>query len=180
MLLGTALLFLASTAGYGALRLLGLSRNPLAVGLSPAAGLALFPVLATWSVLLNAPRLTGTLLIAGASLAGLAVLICDRHWLLAVLSRANAPALTLLAAGLGVPMLVLGSAAYVQLGVPNYANDAAFHVETLDALRHGAGWAGWYPPGSHATFASYLQLVPWIDSAAGAAGASLALALAAP
>jgi hypothetical protein len=182
LLLGIALLILATTAGYGVLRVLGLAQSAMAIGLSPAAGLALFPVLATWSILLHTPLESGPLLLVGASLGGLAALIADPSELRLALGqlRAQRAAAILLAAGLVLPAFVLGSTAYVQLGVPNYANDAAFHVETIQAVRTGEVWQGWYPPGSHATLAAYLQLFPTVDSAGGAAGASLALALAAP
>src|SRR5438067_9175778 len=58
-------------AGFGLLKLLGLTKGLLGLGLAPAAGLALLAIVTTWTTLLGAPPVLGTVLLLGTALVGL-------------------------------------------------------------------------------------------------------------
>jgi hypothetical protein len=77
------------------------------------------------------------------------------------------------------PLLLLGIA-FAGVEAPLSTHDGAFHVETINALRHGARPNTWYPIGFHALAAAMLGLVPWLDSARGTAEVGLGLAVLAP
>src|SRR6266702_4136969 len=165
-------------AGCAALRLLGLTKGLLGLGLAPAAGLALLAIVTTWTTLLGAPLVLGTVLLLGMALVGLYLTgreySAARHAL--SVAGEHRPALVVLAVSVIVPALILGMA-FGDLQVPFSTHDGAHHVETIEAMRAGQGWQGWYPPGYHATVAAFLGLVPWVDSALGTFQASLGLTL---
>ncbi|MBI4492732.1 MAG: hypothetical protein HY690_08085 [Chloroflexi bacterium] len=195
MLLGLVFAALVAGAGWSLLRLLGLARGLAGIGLAPAAGLALLAVLTTWAGVLGLPAAFGGLLLlvagsTGVALAARTVSSLSLSLWERVGVRAQVPALrsgrtedrlaaALLGAALLVPALLLGSA-LAGVEVPLSSHDGANHVEIIHALRGGARWGGWYPPGYHATVAALLQLVPWLDTAQGAFQASLGLAVLAP
>jgi hypothetical protein len=78
-----------------------------------------------------------------------------------------------------VPIVAIG-VAFATVQAPLSPDDGAFHVETTNAFRQGAAVSAWYPPGVAATFGATLQLLPWIDTAYGAYGLGLGLALVGP
>lgn len=87
--------------------------------------------------------------------------------------------LLLLAVAVATPALLLG-AALAGVDAPVSTHDGAFHVETIDLLRHGDSIQMWYPVGFHTTAAALLGLVPWLDTARGTVDVALGLAMLAP
>jgi hypothetical protein len=181
VLIGILFCLVVCSAGLGALHLLRLSQGTVGIGLLPAAGLALLVVLTTWTALLGLPVWVSSLLLAAAALSG--VITAWRtfarkdarlEWL--SIDRDARFALGVLMAALVVPALILGRA-FADFEVPISNFDGPHHVELMHELRTGAGWDSWYPPGFHAVVAALLNLLPWIDSAAGAFGVSLGLTL---
>src|SRR5206468_8048265 len=122
------------------------------------AGLGLLAVVATWCSRFGALPLPGSVLIVVCALAGVA-------YLAGVPRRrpdtSGLQALLLLLAGTAVPCALLG-AAFAGLEAPLSTHDGAFHVETVDALRHGIPRDTWYPIGFHALAAATLGLAPWL------------------
>src|SRR5262252_7517856 len=182
MLVALVLTLLVLTAGYAALRLLGLAKGAIALGLVPAAGLALTAIVATWSGLLRAPPPILGMLVVACSVCGCGLVMRDRESLLSAVggfARQHRGAASLLAAGVLIPIVSLGIA-FAGVQAPLSPHDGAFHVETTDTFRRGAAQAGWYPPGLAALFGAVLQLLPWVDTAAGGFGLGLGLTLLAP
>jgi hypothetical protein len=182
MFVGIAFAVLVISAGYAALRLLGLAKGATAAGLAPGAGLALTAILTTWCGVLGAsPPLAGAVMLA-CSLAGLGLAVADRDWLrnsLLAAIRDHRLAATLLGAALLVPFVSIG-VAFAQVQAPLSPHDGAFHVETSDAFRLATGVSNWYPPGLAALFGAVLQVAPWVDTAAGAYALGVGLTLLAP
>lgn len=169
-------------AGYAVMRALGLAKGASAAGLVPVTGLALLTVVTTCCGLTGAPAPLAGVLILACSVAGLGLAIVDREWLggsVAAFWREHRLAALLLAAALLVPVASM-AIAFGQVEAPFSTHDGAFHVETTDAFRRAAAVATWYPPGLAAVFGAVLQVVPWVDTAAGAAGLGLGLTLLAP
>lgn len=182
MLVAIVFSLLVLSAGYAALRLLGLAKGAIAVGLVPAAGLAVTAVVATWSGLLRAPPPIPGILVVGCSVCGWAMVLRDREPLMGAMRgcvRQHRGAAALLAAGALIPVLSLGIA-FAGVQAPLSPHDGAFHVETTDAFRRGAAQLDWYPPGLAALFGGVLQVLPWVDTAAGTYGLGLGLSLLAP
>jgi hypothetical protein len=182
MFVGILLVLLVLCAGYATLRVLGLAKGATAVGLAPAAGLAVTAVLSAWCGLGGAPPPVAGLLVLACSGAGLVLLAIDRDGLrvaAASFGREHALAAMLLVAALLVPVISMG-VAFWQVQAPLSPHDGAFHVETADAFRNVTAVANWYPPGVAALFGAVLQLVPWVDTAAGAYGLGVGLTLLAP
>ncbi|MBV9895634.1 MAG: hypothetical protein JO020_15835, partial [Chloroflexi bacterium] len=182
MLIGLALVAVGLSSGYAVTRGLGLAKGAAAVGVVPAAGLALLAVLTTWSGLAGAPAPTAGLLVALCSLAGLGLVIADRESLggsVAAMARQHRLAMLLLVAALLVPVVSMG-VAFAAVQAPLSPHDGAFHVETSDAFRKVTAVANWYPPGLAALFGAVLQLMPWVDTAAGGYGLGVGLSLLAP
>src|SRR5579872_6789324 len=101
------------SAGFGALRALGVGRGVLGLGLAPATGLGVLAVVASWSVLLGAPAPVPGVLVYGIALVGLALAVADRAAVVlavrGVVSEQGLAVATLIAA-LVVPMIVQGVA----------------------------------------------------------------------
>ncbi|HEX9106960.1 MAG TPA: hypothetical protein VF832_07025, partial [Longimicrobiales bacterium] len=178
ILLGVAFAVLTCGTGYAGLRALGLSKGLQGLALAPSTGLALLAIGSTWMARAGVLTPAGGWLVLASGLGGL--VLAARQQRASMLSLAATPgeirrALALLVAAVVLPIVVLGVGLY-GLQAPLSTHDGAWHVETIDALRSGAAWSGWYPPGLHASLAAFLTLVPWIDSAAGTAGAALGLA----
>jgi hypothetical protein len=155
-------------------------RAPLS--LAPFTGLAAIVVVTSWSSQLGAPPMVGTLGMLALALGGASVALRDSVRRRRELSRAlrrERVALGLLGVAVLVPLGLLG-AALASVDAPVSTHDGAFHVETIDQLRRGMPLDGWYPLGFHASAAAVLRLVPWLDSARGAAEVSQALAILAP
>ena len=173
---------LALTTGYAALRGLGLAKGVSALGLVPAAGLAVMAVVATWSGLLGAPPPSPGVLVLACSLCAVLLMLRERDVLLSASAgflRQHRGAAALLTASAVIPMVSLG-VAFAGVQAPLSPHDGAFHVETSDAFRRGAAQLDWYPPGLAALFGGVLQVLPWVDTAAGAYGLGLGLSLLAP
>lgn len=183
MLIGLFFSVLIVCAGLAFLRLAGLMKGPTALGLAPAGGLALLAITTSWSTLLGAPTIVGAVLVAGLGVCGLVLVWRELSTARAILATRgeNRLAFGLLTLALLIPTVALG-AGFAGVEVPLSSHDGAYHVEVIQAFRTGArlNGADWYPPGFHATVAAFLQLLPWVDSAAGAFGASLGLSLLAP
>jgi hypothetical protein len=182
MLVGILLVVLVLCAGYAALRVVGLAKGASAVGLAPAAGLALFAVLSTWCGLSGAPPPLAGLMVLACSVTGLVLLAVDRDELRVAVgsfAKEHGLAALLLLAALLVPVISMG-VAFAQVQAPLSPHDGAFHVETSDAFRNVTAASNWYPPGLAAMFGAVLQLLPWVDTAAGAYGLGVGLALLAP
>src|SRR5262245_16070021 len=99
------------------------------LALAPVLGLAVLPTLAVWLILLHVPMwLAGRVLVAlaliGAAMAMHAVQPGKLGWTAGLLALAAV-----------LPALLL-SLAFAGLEVPTSVHDGAFHVETIDALRH--------------------------------------------
>jgi hypothetical protein len=169
-------------AGFGTLRALGLSKGPLGFGLAPSVGLAVLAIVSTWAGLFRLPPPLPGLLVGAIALIGLGVAATDYPTsarALRNMTREQPRALLLLCAGILVPIVAMG-VAFANVQAPLSPDDGAFHVETTNAFRQGIAVLGWYPPGLAATFGATLQLLPWIDTAYGAYGLGLGLALMAP
>jgi len=182
MLLALLLLILVGCVGFGTLRLAGVAKGPLGLGLAPAVGLAVLGVVATWCGFLRLPPPLPGLVLLAVLLAGAAATVQAGGALGGALwsvGRQQRPALAFLALAMGVPCLTLATA-FAGVQAPLSTHDGAFHVETIQAMRSGFGWAGWYPPGLAALFGATLQDLPWVDTAAGAFQLSLGLSLVAP
>jgi hypothetical protein len=169
-------------AGRGLLRCLGLAKGVVALGLAPSAGLAILCVASTWAGSLQAPpQLPGAVVLVFV-LVGLGFCVHDREALFeamgALLHDQRLAGATLVAA-LAVSCVAMG-VAFAAVQAPLSPHDGAAHVETSDAFRRGAALANWYPPGLAALFGAVLQLLPSVDSAAGAEQLGLGLTLLAP
>lgn len=181
MLIGLLFTALVVGAGYGTVRLVGVAGGWARLGLAPAAGLALFAVLATWGAAVPLSPPLGTALLATPGVLGMVSLMRDRLIAgpSALTPRDRRIGLALLAGAAATPVLILA----ISLGsqeVPLSTHDGLVHVSTIHQLRLGRSWAGAYPPGLPASIALFLGLLPWLDSARGAFEASLALAVLAP
>jgi len=143
--------------------------------LAPLSGLATIAVLTVWCSALHAPPLLGTGLVIVLALVGVATTRWSRR---SPVLRAAAP-LVVLAAAVAIPALLLGTA-LAGVDAPVSTHDGAFHVETIDSLRHGVSVQLWYPLGLHATVATVLGAVPWLDSARGTIEVAIGLAMLAP
>jgi hypothetical protein len=173
---------LVLSAGYAAARLLGSLKGAVALGVLPVAGLAVTALVASWVGLLRVPPPLPGIVILACSLCGCLLAIRDRDSLLSAIGgfvRQHRGAAGLLAAAALIPMVSLGIA-FAGVQAPLSPHDGAFHVETTDAFRRGAAQLDWYPPGLAALFGGVLQLLPWVDTAAGAYGLALGLSLLAP
>ena len=78
MLVAIVFSFLVLSAGYAALRMLGLAKGATALGMMPAAGLAVTAIAATWSGLLRAPPPIPGVLVVACSVYGCALVVRDR------------------------------------------------------------------------------------------------------
>src|SRR5207245_460657 len=163
-------------AGFGLLKLLGLTKGLLGLGLAPAAGLALLAIVTTWTTLLGAPPMLATVVVVAIALFGLYLAVGEYAGVRNALSAPgeHRPALVVLCVSVIISAFILATA-FGDLQVPSSTHDGAYHVETVEAIRAGQGWQGWYPPGYHATVAAFLGLLPWVDSAIGTFQASLGL-----
>jgi hypothetical protein len=156
--------------GYGGLRAIGIARGVTWLGLAPVVGLAAAATAASWCAVLGAPPPTGGIVLYGLALVGLGLGVADRQaWVQAVgaLVREQRLALGMLLVALTVPLIAMGFA-FAGAEVPLSPHDGAAHTETIQAYRLGAAWSSWYPPGTAALFAAWLQAFPWVDSAEGA------------
>ncbi len=182
MALAVLLALLTLAAGYGVVRLLGLSKGAVAFGLVPATGLAVCAVVATWVGWLAIPPPLAGLIVLAIGIVGVALLVADRDWLAASFGgfvRQDRRAALVLAAAVLVPLVCM-AIAFVQVQTPLSPHDGAFHVETSDAYRRAASLVGWYPPGLAALFGAVLQLTPWLDSASGTVWLGVGLTLVVP
>ena len=179
-----AILFalLVISAGAAVLRMFGLGKGVAAVGLAPAAGLAVLAIVSTSTGLLNLPPPLPGLAVLAIALAGASLTVRDRQTVAAasraLIAEQPLASGTLLLA-LVVPCVAIGLA-FAGVQAPLSPHDGAFHVETIDRFRRGVAALAWYPPGLAALFGASLQLLPWIDSAEGAFGLGLGLTVLAP
>jgi hypothetical protein len=186
--MGLALLtwLLVTATGLASGRVLWPGRGLSRLGQAPAIGLAVLAVVSTWTSWLGLPAQWPAGLLLAASAAGCAlaiggvVVVVARH---SSKTSTSTPedrlALALGLAAFALPIAILA----ITLGsvqAPLSTHDGAFHVERIETLRQGERWLAWYPPGLHTSFSSILMLVPGIDTAEGAFGASLALVILAP
>jgi hypothetical protein len=182
MLVAIVFVALVLSAGYATLRVLGLAKGVAAVGIAPAAGLAAFTLVTTWAGSFGLPAPVAGLLVLVCSLSGAIWLVADREGLgtaVGALWREHRGAVVvLLAAVLG--QVVTMAVAFAGVQAPLSPHDGAFHVETSDTFRQGAAVLQWYPPGVAALFGGTLQLLPGLDTAAGATQLGMALTLLAP
>jgi hypothetical protein len=169
-MLGALLALSATSVGYLVCSGLGLRRS-----LAPVVGLASIAVVSSWSVALGLPPAVMTSVV-GLGVLGGALLAVRRRRRLA--ARLGWPA-ALLGAGVLAPGVLLG-VAFAGQPVPVSNHDGAYHVETIDALRHGIPVETWYPHGYHATLTAVLGFAPWVDTARGTLEASHGLAILAP
>src|SRR3954466_10566277 len=65
------------SVGFGTLRLLGLAKGPLALGISPSVGLALIAIASTWMGLLQVPPPVPGLVLGAICLVGLGMVARD-------------------------------------------------------------------------------------------------------
>jgi hypothetical protein len=176
-----AILFAVVTfsAGIAALRGLGLAKGAVAVGRAPGAGLAVLAVVSTWLALLNAPPPSAGCAAVVIGALGLVVIARERSAVIQAIQtvqRQQRLALPLLVAALLVPCLVMGIA-FAGVEVPLSPHDGAAHTEAIQAYRLARAQLDWYPPGLTGLFAAWLQLSPWLDTAAGAFALGLSLPL---
>jgi uncharacterized protein DUF6541 len=177
--MAVAVLFSLTTvcAGYAVVRLLGVARGPLGLGLTAPSGLAAMMVLSAWTVLPGGGPPLPAVGVFGLALLGLALAIADRQSLARAareLVSQQPLAMATLAAALAVP--VIGMAiAFAGVVVPLSPHDGAAHVEAIQAYRLGSAWTDWYPPGMRTLFAAWLQGLPWLDTAEG--GVDLGMSL---
>jgi hypothetical protein len=151
-------------------------RLPLSV--APLSGLAGIAVLTASCVALGAPPVVTSGVVAVLGLSGVGIAIATSSRLLREARSCRLP-LLILAAAVALPALVLGSA-LAGVEAPVSTHDGAFHVETIDALRHGVYIPTWYPLGFHASVAAVLGLAPWLDTARGTPELAIGLAVLAP
>jgi hypothetical protein len=171
-----------TSAGLGVLRVLGLSKGPLGLGLAPSVGLAVLAIVSTWAGLLRIPPPVPGALVGSICLIGLVLAALDAATTASAvrsLAREQARPLILLCVAMLVPLVVMG-VAFANVQAPLSPDDGAFHVETTSAFREGTAVSAWYPPGVAATFGATQQLIPWVDTAYGTYGLGLALTLMAP
>ena len=162
--LGFALLSVA--VGVCGIRIL----RPARWELAPALGLALLPPWAVWAAALRLP----------VWLCGLSVLALAIVGLVGVrVQRVERWTGGLLVIGCMVPAVLLMTA-FSGLEVPVSNHDGAFHVELIDSFRRGGPAATWYPVGFHASMATVLALMPWLDTARGTLEATQGLAILTP
>jgi len=199
MFIGLVFVCLAVASGVAVNRAL---RAP--PSLAPLSGLAAIAILTVWCSALGAPPLLTTGLVVALALAGVATSAwslrapapCDSAptarshparpgmsaprprvtW--TSVSTCRGPLLVLIVAA-AIPALLLW-AALAGVDAPVSTHDGAFHVETIDTLRHGVAIQLWYPIGFHAAVAALLGLVPWLDTARGTLDAAIGLAMLAP
>ena len=165
------------SVGFGVLRILGVANGTVGLGLAPAVGLALLAVVSSWCVLIGAPPPVAGVVVYALALVGLALGIHDRQAVIEAaraLAREQRVAAALLVAALAVPLIAMGFA-FAGVEVPLSPHDGAAHTEAIQAYRLGQTWSDWYPPGTAAVFAAWLQVFPWIDSAQGAFDLGLSL-----
>jgi hypothetical protein len=170
--MAVAVLFLLTvlSVGFGVLRVLGISKGAVGLGLAPAVGLALLAVVSSWCALIGAPPPVAGVVTYALALVGLALTIHDCQAVVEAartLAREQQVAAALLVAALAVPLIAMGFA-FAGVEVPLSPHDGAAHTEAIQAYRLGQTWSDWYPPGTAAIFAAWLQVLPWIDSAQGA------------
>jgi hypothetical protein len=182
VLLGVAFSVVAVLAGVAVAWALRLPAGLLRVGLAPSLGLAGLAIAATWDTLLGGPPIAATLMVVALGGLGLGLLARGRDQPRVAAGKPGPPTRWLwatLGLGLALPMLV-GGIGFAGVLAPLSGHDGAFHVETVQGLRLGQPWHGWYPVGFHAVLAAFLGLVPWIDTAQGVTQASFGLLLLAP
>ncbi len=152
------------------------------LGLAPPLGLGLLTIVATWLGVFHVPAPVPGLALVALVVAGLTLAVSRRALILgdlrAVFDKQPLAAAVLIAALL-VPLVAMGIA-FAQVQAPLSPHDGAFHVETSDAFRQGTAVSDWYPPGLAALFGAVLQVVFWIDTAAGGAWLGMGLTLVAP
>jgi hypothetical protein len=163
-------------AGYAALRVLGVAKGALGIGLAPAAGLAVLSIVSTWSVLLGAPPPLPGWFVVLVALVGVSVAVADHRILPAgtTLWRDQRLPLVVLCVAVAVPFIAIGIA-FGAAEVPLSPHDGASHTEAIQAYRLGQRWIDWYPPGLPALFAAWLPAIPWVDSAQGAVDLGMSL-----
>jgi hypothetical protein len=182
MLAGPLFALVVLSVGYATLRVLGLAKGAAALGIVPAAGLATAVLGSTWVGIWGIARPAPGALVLLCSLAGIGLAVADRDWLWRAIDgfvREHRLSAALLAAAILVPLVSIGIA-FAGVQAPLSPHDGAFHVETTDAFRHGLARVTWYPPGLAALFGAVLQLVPWVDTAAGTYQLGVTLSLLAP
>jgi len=182
VIVATVFAALVLSSGYGVVRLMGLAKGATTLGVAPAAGLAVLAVVTTWCGLSGAPAPIAGGLVGVCSILGLGLGVADREAIagsLRALAREHRLALVLLVGAVLVPMVSMG-VAFAQVQAPLSPHDGAFHVETSNAFRQVTAVANWYPPGLAALFGAVLQLMPWVDTAAGAYALGLGLTLLTP
>jgi hypothetical protein len=181
LLIGILFAALVMSSGYGVLRLSRLASGATAFGLAPAAGLGALIVATVWIGFIGLPPLAGTLILVCGVALGVGLAFRDRQHVVDAFRAAGELRLTfaLVALSLLVPAIVLGGA-FNSVVVPLSTDDGAHHVEIINLLRQGGQWAGWYPRGFHSLSAAFLQLMPNVDTALGALGIGMGLALLAP
>jgi hypothetical protein len=178
LLLGIAFCLFVLAAGHALLALVPVPSGLLRLGLAAPVGLGSLAVLTTWTRTAGLPAMATTAL---ASVPMVYATVRAAGW-----GRRGATALDatsesrrgliLLVAALALAALVMG-VGFAGVDAPLSTHDGAFHVETIDAARRGLVADTWYPTGLHTTMAAFLGLVPWVDTAEGAFGASLGLTL---
>lgn len=176
---GLAILFVMTVvcAGFATLRVLGIAKGAVALGLVPAAGVSLLVTLATWGIHLGVPPPVPGLGVLGIAVSGLALGYADRQSLgeaVRTLVREQTMTVVVFGLALAIPFVVIVFG-FPAAAVPLSPHDGAFHTEAIQQLRSGGSGLPWYPPGLAALFAAFLQLLPWIDSAQGALELGLSL-----
>jgi hypothetical protein len=162
-------------AGYAALRVLGVAKGALGLGLAPATGLAVLAIVSSWSVLFGAPPPLPGALVVLVAVVGTGLVVADQQIVLVrTLWRDQRLLLAVLVVATGVPFITMGIA-FGGAEVPLSPHDGASHTEAIQAYRLGLRWIDWYPPGLPVLFAAWLQAVPWIDSAQGAVDLGMSL-----
>ena len=179
MVLGALSALLMVGAGCATLRLIGLQRDAVGLGLAAALGIASLAVLTTFAQQAHLPEPLIGAVVLGVCVLGLVPVVRSARSRITSTDRLT---LAVLAIALIIPALVLWTTVSVQSGVPDYSYDGPYHVETVEAMRHGAliAGAGWYPTGFHGPVAALLSLFPWIDSATGVVAWAAGLTLVAP
>src|SRR6266568_1367168 len=145
---------------------------------APLSGLAGMAVLTAFCAALGAPPVVLSAVVALLGLTGVGIALAGSSRLIGE-ARSHRGPLLILAVAAALPALVLGSA-LAGVEAPVSTHDGAFHVETIDALRHGGYVPTWYPLGFHASVAAVLGLAPWLDSARGTPELAIGLAVLAP